>query len=527
MKFTSRRPPSAPPSPDTARIARLEQTVALQREEAREKLEQWLDLHRRLEDSLSAYQTLYHDAPFGYATLDPSGVILDINVAGAELLGSEPESLAGKPFLAFVNRTDVERMLRHLMQCRAGTSTVTSEVVLGGASGLVRTVQMMSRRNWIPGGRLAYHTVLTDVSDQRRSEQALRQSETRYREIVETAIEGICIVDAHNCIAFVNPQFSRMVGRAAAELLGVPSSDVLHVEDAGQADAEFEKRHTGQRGRSEVRLRRHDDVLMWTSVSTSLLVDETGQFSGMLRMYTDITDRKELEATREDVVRRLVGAQEAERTRVAREMHDQLGQHLVGLSLGLNQLAQQTAETPELHQLICKLQVLSDVMARDAHHLALELRPSALDDLGLEAAVTNYANDFRERYSIEVDVHCDLTVRLDSAIETTVYRIVQEALTNIVKHAQAQYVSIIVERQDHLLRAIVEDDGVGFPAERFHGHGSPDRRLGLAGMRERAALVGGELNIESSPGHGTTLFLRVPLKAEDPSDDEKAAPAAG
>ena len=146
-------------------------------------------------------------------------------------------------------------------------------------------------------------------------------------------------------------------------------------------------------------------------------------------------------------------------------MHDQLGQHLVGLSLGLNQLAQQTTETPELHQLICRLQVLSDVMARDAHHLALELRPSALDDLGLEAAVTNYANDFRERYSIEVDVHCDLTVRLDSAIETTVYRIVQEALTNIVKHARAQYVSIIVERQDHLLRAIVEDDGVGFPAE--------------------------------------------------------------
>jgi len=208
-------------------------------------------------------------------------------------------------------------------------------------------------------------------------------------------------------------------------------------------------------------------------------------------------------------------------------MHDQLGQHLVGLSLGLNHLAQMTAQTPDLHELICKLQVLSDVMSRDAHHLALELRPTALDDLGLVTAVTNYADDVTTRYGIEVDVHCDLSTRLDAAIETTVYRIVQEALTNVVKHARAQRVSVIIDRQENLVRVIVEDDGIGFAAEQLLRHEAPDRRLGLAGMRERAAMVGGELDIESSRGHGTTLFLRVPLNAENGRVYEETASLTG
>jgi PAS domain S-box-containing protein len=522
------RPPASPRAAAASRrIAALERLVAVQRAEAREQLERWLDVHRRLEDSISSYQTLYQDAPFGYATLDPSGLILDINVAGAELLGGQAESVEGKPLLAFVGRTEVDRVLRHLIRCRAGTSTVTSDIILRGPHGTTKTIQLMSRRNWIPGGRVAYHTVLTDISDQRRSEQALRESENRYREIVETAIEGICIVDAENCVVFANPQFARLLGLPPADVIGRSAFEFLLPEDAAHARAQFDRHQTGSGGRSEARLRHNDGTVLWTSVSTSLLLDDAGNFTGMLRMYTDVTDRKELEATRDGVVRRLVAAQEAERTRVAREMHDQLGQHLVGLSLGLNHLAQMTAQAPELHELICKLQVLSDVMSRDAHHLALELRPTALDDLGLVTAVSNYADDVTTRYGIEVDVHCDLATRLEPAIETTVYRIVQEALTNVVKHARAQHVSVILDRHENLLRVVVEDDGLGFPAEQLLRHGVPDRRLGLAGMRERAAMVGGELDIESSNGHGTTLFLRVPLNAENGKSYEETASVAG
>ena len=524
MKSPRRKsPPRTRGGSNATRVAALECALALQREEAREQLERWLDVHRRLEDSISAYQTLYQDAPFGYATLDPSGVILDINVAGAELLGGDPQSVTGKPLIVFVGRADADSVLRHLARCRAGTTTVTSDIKLRSAGGHCKAVQFMSRRNWIPGGKIAFHTVLTDITEQRRSEQALRDSEIRYREIVETAIEGICIVDANNRVTFVNPQFARMTGLPGIDLIGMSAFDLLMPEDVEHAREQFAKRYTGTGGHSENRLRRVDGSIVWTSVSTTMLTDSAGQFTGMLRMFTDVTDRKELERTRAGVVRRLVAAQEAERTRVAREMHDQLGQHLVGLSLGLNQLAQMTTDFSELNQLIRKLQVLSDVMSRDAHHLALELRPTALDDLGLSTAVSNYADDVASRYGIEVDVHCELTLRLDPAVETTVYRIVQEALTNVVKHARAQRVSVIVEHQEDLLRVIVEDDGVGFPADRLLRYGVPDRRLGLAGMRERAALVNGELEIESSVGHGTTLFLRVPLNAKDEQIYEEAA----
>lgn len=523
----SKRGHPSKPSAGEARIAALERTIALQREEARIQLERWLDVHRRLEDTLAAYQTLYQDAPFGYATLDPSGIILDVNIVGAELLGGSPASVTGKPLLAFVARTEVERASQHLTRCRVGTDTVTSEMTLRPTRGTHTTIRLMSRRNWIPGGKVTYHTVLTDVTQQRLSEQALRQSETRYRDIVNTTIEGICIVDANNNVMFVNPQFGRMLGQPPADLIGISAFDLLPSEDAAMARARFDLEKTGDAGRSETRLQRVDGTAVWTSVSTSLLRDESGQFSGILRMYTDVTDRKELENTRQNVVRQLVAAQEAERARVAREMHDQLGQHLVALSLGLNHLAQLTSSTTELHQFICRLRELCDVMSRDAHHLALELRPTALDDLGLVTAVSNYAEDIANRYGLEVDVHCALDVRLDPAIETTVYRVVQEALTNVVKHARAAHVSVIVERDEDLLRAIIEDDGVGFEADRLSRVSGPEKRLGLAGMQERSALVGGDLQIESGRGHGTTLFLRVPLTKRNGEGDEKAAPATG
>jgi signal transduction histidine kinase len=206
------------------------------------------------------------------------------------------------------------------------------------------------------------------------------------------------------------------------------------------------------------------------------------------------------------LVRSLVWIQEAERRRLARELHDQMGQHLVALGLGLDRLAQMI-EAPEAHELVEWLRQLSNEMSRDIHDLALELRPPALDDLGLASAIRSHGERLAAQAGFTIDVHCRVE-GLDATVETTIYRVVQEALTNVARHAGASQVSVVVDQPDDSIRVAIEDDGNGRCPD-------PSRTapacLGIAGMRERAAMIGGILEIESSPGHGTTVFLRVPV----------------
>ena len=208
-----------------------------------------------------------------------------------------------------------------------------------------------------------------------------------------------------------------------------------------------------------------------------------------------------------DAVRRVVEAQELERARLARELHDETGQALTSILLGLKPL-EQAAETDETRTAVASVRELVVSTLQDVRRLAVELRPSALDDFGLVSAVERLAETFREQTGMQVDLEARLgEERLPSAVETALYRIVQEALTNIVKHAEATRVSILLTRKDGSALAVVEDDGLGFDPG-----AARDEGLGLVGMRERVALVGGRLRIESAAGAGATLVAEVPLR---------------
>lgn len=207
-----------------------------------------------------------------------------------------------------------------------------------------------------------------------------------------------------------------------------------------------------------------------------------------------------------DTVRRVVEAQESERRRLALELHDETGQALTSILLGLKAIrASNSDEDAEHAEAVVRelvVQALQDVRA-----LAVELRPAALDDFGLAPALERLAQTFSERSGIETEVEANMDERLPPEIETTLYRLVQEALTNVVKHAGAKHVSIVVSSRDRTVAATVEDDGRGFDTE----HTREDA-LGLVGMRERLALVGGTLVVESSAS-GTTIAARVRLPA--------------
>jgi signal transduction histidine kinase len=207
-----------------------------------------------------------------------------------------------------------------------------------------------------------------------------------------------------------------------------------------------------------------------------------------------------------DAFRRVVDAQELERRRLSRELHDQTGQALTSILLGLRAL-EETLDSEDSRKATANLRELVVGTLQDVRRLALELRPSALDDFGLVAALEHLTATFGEQTGMKVDFGAALgDERLPSEVETALYRIVQESLTNIVKHAHAQRVSIALTKMEGSVKAVVEDDGRGFdPA-------STDGGFGLVGMGERLALLGGRLRIESSPGSGTTIAADVPLK---------------
>jgi signal transduction histidine kinase len=207
-----------------------------------------------------------------------------------------------------------------------------------------------------------------------------------------------------------------------------------------------------------------------------------------------------------DVVRRVVAAQEAERKRLARELHDETGQALTSILLGLKPLEQAADE--QLVDAVASVRALVVSTLQDVRRLAVELRPAALDDFGLVPAVTRLADTFREQTGMHVELEARLSdERLPPDVETALYRIVQEALTNVVKHSGATRVSILLTERDHAVAAMVEDDGVGFEIDSAREDG-----LGLVGMRERIGLVGGRLQVESSAGAGTTVVAEVPVR---------------
>jgi signal transduction histidine kinase len=267
---------------------------------------------------------------------------------------------------------------------------------------------------------------------------------------------------------------------------------------------------------AELALQRERDLL------EARVRERTAELSEANRaLQQEIVHRQKAEEAHQDLLRRLAEAEETERGRISRELHDRLGQDLTALKLGLQMLRRQGPFGGPVLESIARLEQLADGLMRDIHRLAWELRPSALDDLGLDLALQRYVNEWSSNTGIRVDFHSSIAQgpdRLPPAFETTLYRVTQEALTNVIRHAKADRVSVLVERRPQCASLIVEDNGRGFDAEGMQESVATQGKLGLLGMEERVKLVGGSLEIESTPGAGTTVFVRLPLAYDSPAN---------
>jgi two-component system sensor histidine kinase UhpB len=357
-----------------------------------------------------------------------------------------------------------------------------------------------------------------------------REAQRRFRRLLESAPDAIIVIGPDARIALVNGHAERLFGYSRQEFVRQPVV-MLAPEGTREAatraiDAFFaEPRlvHLGTEGTPPVMGLRKDGHQLPLQLTVSPLETEVGLLA--IASIRDLTERRQAELQRElmnlensasrerlaVLSARLLAAQENERRTIARELHDEIGQALTAVSVNLQTLHAKP-DTPQRLEILDESITITQQTLRQVRNLSLDLRPSLLDDLGLGPALRWYLERQGQRLGCAMALEDALgDDRYPAPIETTCFRIAQEAVTNVARHANAQAVRVCVRRDGDRLELTVEDDGAGFDIDAARERASKGHSLGLLGMEERAALAGGQIEITSRPGHGTRVVARLPL----------------
>jgi len=473
--------------------------------EHRRKLEKMRD---QLRESYSRYNELYELAPVAFVALDKQGRICEINAKCASLLGSENGSVIGRPFLIFVATADISPFLDLMLRSTRIQNEESLELTLN-IDGHIAPVHVSMRTANI-GDRIVHRMTVVDLSDVKRNERELRSSLDRWLNVVRSAPDDLITIDSLGTILFVNRP---VWGHVAESLVGTPvtnyipaherpaflkcieevfrsgSPRVCEVPGVGafaQCWYEFSfgriQKRKGRDGKST--------TIQIRDITEERRAKENLRLSGeQLREF----------ATRVEAVR------EEERTRVAREIHDDLGQALTIIKLDLSWLGKKPQNSQrEFRKKLKSIMDHVDHTIERMRRIVSELRPSILDDLGLIAAIEWQVKEFQKRTGIRSYVRSNVS-EADVAADRSaaIFRVVQEALTNVMRHANAKSVHVDLKKDEGLLKISVSDDGQGINDEAI----KDVKSLGIIGMRERVFRIGGEFKIHSDPGSGTRVEI--------------------
>ncbi len=468
-------------------------------------------VERLLDQSRAQYQTLFEHAPSPMWIVDLDTLqFLDVNESAVRQYGYAREEFFAMTVKDIRPPEDVPRFLEALPVTADGPKIPGSWRHRKKDGSLIDVE--LGVYSFDHGGRRARLAVVTDVTESKRLMEQLKESEERFRGIFEEAPIGIGAIGRDGRFLRVNEAFCRMSGYSAAELTGKTLGELTHPDDAGNhlrlveevIDGRSPSFHRDQRYRTKA------GKTFWGHLTVTALRTKKGTTPYALAMVEDVSERKRADVIRTRLLDKIMVVQEEERQRVARELHDGIGQVLTGLAVGLRSLE----DAPRSEATSAQARRLRRIAADAVHEvrrIARGLRPSVLDDLGLEEALRQYARDYAVAYGIAADVHFGgvRDGRLPSAVETALYRIIQEAMTNAAKHAGARALSVVLERGRSAVTAIIEDNGCGFEVDGAASGGTAG--LGIPGMRERAGLLGGTVEIESSSGKGTAVYVRLPI----------------
>ena len=515
-----------------------------------------------LSQANSDFQNLMNSTDIGTIFLDRAFRIKMFTPSVRRLFNLLPADL-GRSLSDINSKLETDGLLSDVRSVHEKLQTVEREVrTVEGDTFLMRLSPYRTAEDRINGIVLTF----IDLSARKQAENALRRSEERYRTIIGQAMAGVSHADLTDKLIFVNQNYCEMTGYSEEELNGICVGEIIHPDDRKKNARLFARMvKNGKPYRIELRFVRKDGSIIWVLKNITTIRDENGNPESALAVAVDITERKKTEQklleseenlrrSREELenrvkertheldetnkalkkeseerkrtederarlLRQIITTQEDERRRIARDLHDQLGQQMTALRLKLESLREMCGDNEELCKTVDESQSVAKQIDADVGFLAWELRPTTLDDLGLHNALRNYVKQWSEHFGIEADYHADdFKQEIPEETQTNLYRIAQEALNNISKHSKAKHVAVLLEQREEHTVLIIEDDGIGFDTNIKTDN---DDGLGLIGMRERAALVGGSLEVESSPDSGLTIFVRVPFKASVKNTNQK------
>jgi len=474
----------------------------------------------KLEESETRLRTVLNSAPIALLAVNQDGFFTLSEGAGLKRTGLKPGQVVGQSAfdlygaLPIILPNGKTIFGKELLERVFGGETVVADTELNGIyfdNLFAPIIDQNGNANGIVG-------VSIDVTERRQLEESLHRAELQYRTLVEQVPPIIYMagLEQHIGVTYISPRINAL-GFTQAEWVADPELWVrqLHPDDRERVLEQIDAiKKSGSVPKLEYRLMTRDGEVRWFLDEVMNVRDADGKLVYRQGIMLDITDRKqaeqELRLSRDrlaDLSRRLVQTREAEARAIGRELHDQIGQMLTAIKINLDLLPDLPPEraAKKMEQ---ALGIVTELLNR-VSRLSLELRPPMLDDLGLVPALMWQIRHHQEQSGTRVDFrHSGVEgVRFDPEIETTLYRVVQEALTNVARHAQATRVKLEVNARGGQLEVQIKDDGQGFDPKI-----ALVKNRGISGMRERVNLLNGSFQIESEPGHGTRISARLPLQ---------------
>jgi len=496
-----------------------------QLQETLSNLQEELAEHKRIDAELEKEKrilsNILENDPSGVALIDRKGIFQYLNPEFTHITGYTLQDIpTEKDWLpkAYPDTDYRRHVVETYRRNRSSTiKTADAEFKMTCKDGQVKDVEF--RTTFIEDGTV---NVLNDVTERRRAEIALQESEEKYRNIFENALEGIYQSTPEGRLLSANPAFANMYGSASAEEMMHDLQNIRHqlyvnAKDRDRFIETVEKEDLIEQ--FEVQFQKKTGEKIWVSLKSRVIRDAAGKTLYYEGMAENITERKRVEAEIQqkseqlrELTWKLSEIEENERKTISRELHDQIGQNLAILGLNLNILQTLMADTAsDLVQSRLKDSIaLVKQTTVDIRNLIVDLRSPVLDDYGLVAAIKLYGEQCAFRAGIDVSVQgTEPEPRLPAHIENAMFRIVQEALTNIIKHAQATEAVVHIKADAARLYVSIADNGIGYNPAEIAKPGV--QGLGLRTMLERAMSVGGRGEILSNPGAGTCVFVEVPV----------------
>lgn len=472
-----------------------------------------------LRDSEERFRTLATNAPVGIFQTDREGRCIYVNSTWCRLAGIPPQDALGGGWMNAIHPDDQVRVSHYWSLCFDRNEACLIDYRLRHADGTVHWIAADALPLPGPDGHRGYIGTIVDISERQKAQLALETSQERYAMATRAANDGIWDFDLLTGVSWWNESYDHLWGTRPPETNDSPAwwFDHIHPNDVERVQKSF---NTALHNGTDVwhcsyRYRRTNGEYAEVLDRAYITRDATGKATRILGAMADITELKHREQQLAELARRMNAIREEERKHIAREIHDQLGQIMTVLKMNLIQLEDDILTLPatetrnRLEDDIVNATTMIDSSIESVRAIALRIRPSVLDQLGLAAALQQECEHFGQRNQIT----CPFTAKdqlpaLTDETQTGLFRLTQEFLTNVTRHAKATEVAVRLGRTDNFVRLEVQDDGVGFDQDAAHARG----HLGLVGARERVENLNGILELITKPGHGTLAVVTIPVR---------------